>query len=325
MPTGNGAYVVHRLIARSISNYRVIGFNPYLTLFPFLLRPTISCRDAQIIHSAPDYAIFFYAKTVPLIVTFHNYVLDRWMRPYSTWLQRIHYKTDLKLWIRMAIHRARQITAVSQYTAQLIQKELRITKPIQVIYNGVNVNHFQPQRGSRKNQKNVRVFFSGNLSRRKGIQFLPAIARQLAPNIQIHYTKGLRTPDFLSSENALISVGRIPFDDMPNRYCEMDILIMPTVREGFGLAVAEAMACGLPVVASNCSSMPELIDHNKGGYLCPVGDVKEFAEKINYLAESPAIRRQMGEYNRLKVEETFSLERMVKEYKALFEQIQTTS
>ena len=96
---------------------------------------------------------------------------------------------------------------------------------------------------------------------------------------------------------------------------------MPTAREGLSLSVLEAMACGLPVVASNCSSLPELIDEGKGGFLCPVGDVAAFAEKINVLADAPELRRQMGEYNRAKVEKLFTLERMVSEYRELFESL----
>ena len=98
---------------------------------------------------------------------------------------------------------------------------------------------------------------------------------------------------------------------------------MPTVREGFGLAIAEAMACGLPVVASNCSAIPELIDDGKGGFLCPIGDVQAFADKINLLAESPRLRLQMGEYNRAKIEQKFTLARMVKKYQALFKEVLT--
>jgi glycosyltransferase involved in cell wall biosynthesis len=54
---------------------------------------------------------------------------------------------------------------------------------------------------------------------------------------------------------------------------------------------------------------------------CPVGDVDEFAEKINILAESPDLRREMGGYNRAKVEKMFTLDRMVNEYRALFEEV----
>ena len=108
---------------------------------------------------------------------------------------------------------------------------------------------------------------------------------------------------------------------MPDIYRSKDLLLMPTVREGLPLAVLEAMACGLPVVASDCSSLPELIDHGKGGFLCPVGDVAAFAEKVNLLAESPALRREMGEYNRARVERMFTLDRMASEYEALFESV----
>ncbi|HOH18628.1 MAG TPA: glycosyltransferase family 4 protein, partial [Bacilli bacterium] len=98
-------------------------------------------------------------------------------------------------------------------------------------------------------------------------------------------------------------------------------LLFPTVREGFGLAAAEAMACGLPVVATDCSSLPELIDEGNGGFLCPLGDVDAFTYKINLLAENPQLRREMGEYNRAKVEKMFTLERMVNQYKELFEEV----
>jgi glycosyltransferase involved in cell wall biosynthesis len=110
----------------------------------------------------------------------------------------------------------------------------------------------------------------------------------------------------------------VPFEKMPMRYKEMDILVMPTVREGLSLSVLEAMASGLPVVASNCSSLPEQIDDGKGGFLCPVGDAEAFAERINILADSAKLRREMGGYNRAKVEQKFSLEQMVNEYRKLF-------
>ena len=91
-------------------------------------------------------------------------------------------------------------------------------------------------------------------------------------------------PTACSLRGRLVPIGRVPHGEMPERYQQMDILLMPTVREGFGMAVAEAMACGLPVVASDCSSIPELVDDKKGGFLCPVGDTGAFADRINMLA-----------------------------------------
>ncbi|MEJ2730314.1 MAG: glycosyltransferase family 4 protein, partial [Deltaproteobacteria bacterium] len=99
------------------------------------------------------------------------------------------------------------------------------------------------------------------------------------------------------------------------------MLLMPTVREGLSVAVLEAMSSGLPVVASNCSSLPEQIDEGKGGFLCPVGDVQAFAEKINLLADSPKLRRQMGEYNRSRIEKHFSIDKMIAGYEKLFNEL----
>ena len=322
MATGSGAYIIHQILGNKIPNYHICGYNPYWTLFPPAL-PFLYRRQyiPDIIHTTPDYARFFYQKSIPMVLTFHNYVLDRWMRPYSSRAQKLHYATDLPLWTRLAIKKAHTITAVSHFTAHLVRQDLNISQPVKVIYNGVDVNQFTPASSAQPSRKEVRVFFSGNLIRRKGAHWLPSIAKQLQKNIRIFYTQGLRTRNSLAPHPNLQSVGSVPFEDMPNRYREMDILLMPTVREGFGLAVAEAMACGLPVVASDCSAIPELIDEGKGGFLCPVGDVNAFAEKINLLADSPKLRRGMGEYNRAKVEKMFTLDRMVKEYKELFEEV----
>jgi len=320
MATGNGAYVLHKMIEAEIENYHVCGYNPYLTLIPPLLSFMGRSKKPIAIHTTPDYAIFSSQKGIPVVLTFHNYVLDPWMRSYSSPLQRLHYRTDLRLWSKMAVRRAHTITAVSNFTAGLVQKDLNIHYPIRIIYNGIDTAHFIPVR-SNTSRKELRIFFSGNLTRRKGAHWLHAIGKRLKKDVTIYYTQGLRTRKSLKAAHGLKAIGIIPFEEMANRYQEMDILLFPTVREGFGLSIAEAMACGLPVVASNCSSIPELVDHGKGGFLCPVGDVDAFAERINFLADSPRLRREMGEYNRAKVEKMFTLERMVNEYKTLFEEM----
>ena len=156
---------------------------------------------------------------------------------------------------------------------------------------------------------------------RKGAHWLPAIAARLNPGIVVHYTSGLGRSQLRPQGPNLFDLGRIAWQTMPELYHGFDMLLSPTVREGLSLSVLEAMACGLPVVASNCSSLPELIDDGQGGFLCPVGDVKAFAEKINLLAHAPELRRRMGEYNRARVEKMFTLDRMVAEYRELFESL----
>jgi len=275
MATGSGAHVIHSLLGTLIPGYQISSYHPYWTLFPFALPQIVSTRSADLIHTSPDHARFFYRKSIPLVITFHGYVLDGQMRPYCSWLTNTYHLMALRFWIRSAIKMAHTVTAVSRFTAHLVQQDLNISRSVNVIYNGIDVHHFRPKNSSRSDTKEIRVLFSGNLTRRKGAHWLPLIAKLLQKNNRIFYTQ----------------------------------------------VVAEAMACGLPVVASNCSAIPELIDEGKGGFLCPVGDVKAFAEKINLLADSPKLRREMGEYNRAKVEKMFTLDRMIKEYQDLFQEV----
>lgn len=321
MAHGNGAYVAHHLLENCISEYSVVRYNPFWTILPFLLPFAASTKGASLIHTTQDYGILFSRKTIPLVITFQNYVTDSWMRAYCSFSQNLHYMTVLRFSTRLSIQKAHALTAVSKFTAQLAKQDLKISRPIQVIYNGVDVNNFTPTYSLKSDRKELRIFFSGNLTRRKGAHWLPPIAQRLKKNIKIYYTQGLRTRNHLTSDSILKPIDYTPFDNMPSRYQQMDILLMPTVREGFSLAVLEAMACGLPVVASNCSSLPEQVDNGKGGFLCPVGDVDAFAEKINLLSDSPKLRQEMGEYNRAKVEKMFTLDRMVKEYQDLFQEV----
>ena len=320
MATGNGAYIIHQILGHRIPNYHICDYNPYWTLFPPAL-PFLCRRQGipDLIHTTPDYAAFFKRGKSPLIVTFHNFVLDKEMKVFSTLLQWIHYQTDLRFFTRKALSAATVVTAVSNFTAELVKKELGYRGNVQVIYDGVNTNTFFPKQ--KKESALIEVLFSGNLTRRKGVELLPLIADKLNENIKILYTTGLRTKKKLPAHPNLKNIGAVPYSYMPKIYQETDILLFPTVREGFGLAAAEAMACGLPVVATNCSSLPELINEGKGGFLCPVGDVDAFAEKINILADSPRLRKEMGGYNRAKVEKMFTLERMVTKYWNLFEEI----
>jgi len=321
MATGNGACVVHRSLEKLITGYQVVPYSPYRTLFPPSLVPIGRQLKAALIHTTPDYAFFHAKKGVPLVLTFHNYVLDDYMRAYSSALQNIHYQTDLKYFTKKAVGIASEITAVSKYTADLARDELGLNKGIRVIYNGIDESAFRPIKKPLATEKSINVLFSGNLTTRKGVQWLLPILEKLNPNISILYTAGLRDCNALPKHPRLINVGRVEYKDMPSLYQSADILLFPTVREGFGLVAAEAMACGLPVVATNCSSLPELVDDGVGGFLCGLGNADGFSNKVNLLAEDAALRKDMGEYNRAKVERLFTLKKMVFEYQQLFKEV----
>jgi glycosyltransferase involved in cell wall biosynthesis len=317
--SGNGAYIVHQQLANHIKNYKVIPYSPKLSLFPFAYYPIGRKESANLIHCTPDSAIFHLRHNIPMVVTLHGYAIDKALHPYSSLVQKIHGRTDLRWLHQLAVKYADVLTTVSQYTANLAKQDLSITKPIKVIYNGVNEQLFFPKK--RNVDKEIRVLFSGNLTRRKGAHLLLPIIERLDKKIVIYYTSGLREQLKLVDHPRLRALGNIPHEKMPELYQSMDILLFPTVREGFGLAAVEAMACGLPVVATNSSALPEIVTHEKGGVLCSSGDVEVFANAIQTLASNSFLRKQMADFNRSEVEQRFTLSRMVAEYNALFEQL----
>jgi len=323
MATGNGAFILHERLEGSIKNYKVLPYSPEKTFFPLSLYYIGRKTKSEIIHTTPDYGLFHKRRGVPLVLTFHNYVLDKYMRAFSSTLQNLHYQTDLKWITKKSVALATELTAVSQFTAGLAKSELGFSKPIKVIYNGVDESLFIPSKRASANKKGFRVLFSGNPTTRKGAHWLLPIFEKLNQNVEVLYTAGLRNSKRLSFDSRLVSLGGIAHHSMPELYQSIDVLLLPTVREGLPLAVMEAMACGLPVVATNCSSLPELIDEGLGGFLCGLGDVDDFAAKINLLAENEELRQEMGAYNRAKVEEMFTLSRMVSEYSELFDEVLT--
>jgi glycosyltransferase involved in cell wall biosynthesis len=318
MSYGNGAYIVHKVLESRLPDYQIKGYSPRFEFCPFLM-PFISRPTADIIHTTPDYGYLFERRDTPLVITFHNYVLDRFMQSYSSIPQRIHYRTDLLYLTRKALERADMVTSVSNFTANLVRKELGYRKEIRVIYNGVDLERFRPVR--KKSNSPIKVLFAGNLTRRKGADLLPEIARRLNRGIVIQYARGLRAKPHDFTSERLIDLGSIEHSKMPKVYRQADILLLPTVREGLPLVVMEAMASGLPVVSTNCSSLPELIINGKGGFLCELGDVQDFVEKINSLASSEALRSEMGQYNRKMAENHLSLSRMVRNYQELFDEV----
>lgn len=319
VPDGSGAAVIHRVLEDALPGYSLATYPPRWEYFPPLLR---RLRDAaaDLVHAPPDHAVFVSPRRTPLVITFHGYMLDLAWQRHSSAIQRIHYATDLRLYTRLALRRAATVTAVSSFTAQLVREDLRFAGPIEVIPNGVDVARFCPAYGSARTGP-LRVLFSGNLKRHKGAHLLPEIARLAGPDVEIHYTTGARAGMADPRWAGLHPQGRVPHQEMPALYRRFDALLLPTVREGMSLALLEAMASGLAVVASEVASNPELIAEDEGGLLCPVSEPEAYAAALRRLAADRELVRRMGAHNRRVMEQRYTVERMVAGYRALFERV----
>lgn len=322
MVTGSGAYIVHQQLAQGIADYRLQGMPPRRTVFPPLLR-RYRCADA-IVHTAPDFGPSVLSPENKVVLTFHNYYLDREALRYASFSQRLFYRTVLSHAIKGACKRADAVTAVSDFTASLVKHHLGYAGEVVVIKNGVDERKFfvrsEPHQG-----RECRVLFAGNLTRRKGAQLLQYIGSGLPAGCHLAYTSGLRRAMSGHANDKLVQLGRIPHAEMPGIYRGADVLFFPTLREGLGLAAVEAMACGLPVVTTRCSALPEVVEHGKGGYLCEINDGPEMLKRLRQLIDDPHLRQEMGEYNREKVLRDFRLQRMIEDYESLFSALEPNS
>ena len=100
-----------------------------------------------------------------------------------------------------------------------------------------------------------------------------------------------------------------------------DIFAMPSLEEGFGVAALEAMAEGLPVVATSVGGLPEVVEDGQTGYLVPPSDVATLSERLRLLILDPKRRRAMGAAGRERARNHFSVDRMVAEIAAIYDSL----
>lgn len=107
--------------------------------------------------------------------------------------------------------------------------------------------------------------------------------------------------------------------DVPDVMRGLDLFVLPSRAEGISNTILEAMACGLPVVATAVGGNPELVVPGDTGALVPAADDRALADAIASYAVDPALRRRHGEAGRRRVEAEFSLDGMVERYRALYQ------
>ena len=110
----------------------------------------------------------------------------------------------------------------------------------------------------------------------------------------------------------LISSGRIKQKELVNYYHAADVYVSSSKHESFGKVLIEAMAAGLPVVATATTGSQEIIKDGLNGFLVPIGDSQALARKILYLLNNPAKAKEMGENGRRMVKEKFDQQKIIK-------------
>lgn len=286
----------------------------------------------QIVHAhmARDYPLAAYAaRRNPdsrLIITRH--VLFS--------LHRLH---------RVTLAGAARIIAVSRAVAARIAADAVATpEKITVVLNGIDTERFSRARAEFNRQQfvdswnfppeSLLVGTVGELTPLKGqeevLRAAPQIINQL-PNARFiiagidhsrknqHRTQLEQLIKELNLEAHVRLAGWL--DDLAQLYCGLDVFVSASHTESFGLAIAEAMASGTPVVATESEGASELLTAGKTGLLVPIGDVKKLSETILLLLKDRDGRIRLSQAAQQYAASNFSLERMIVETERIYSEV----
>jgi glycosyltransferase involved in cell wall biosynthesis len=295
--------------------------SPIFEIFPGLLSLSPPEQHTDIIHGN-SWNAYAFKNEMPLVVTEHHVVHDPAYDPYRTLPQKAYHRLIYR-YERRSLDMADAVTCDCEYTKKKLE-EVFGCYDSHLVYVGIDNVLFKPVDIKRSTwnipEDKTLLFFAGNLSKRKGADLLPAIMNQLGDEYILLLASG-QQPGSLTGCKNILNPGRLSLNNLVEVYNLCDIFLTASRLEGFGLSVAEAMACGKPVIATNTSSLPELVVDGKGGFLCEMDNVMDFADKITLLAGDEALRHEMGVFNRRRVEENFTIEKMTKEYVKIYQSI----
>jgi glycosyltransferase involved in cell wall biosynthesis len=165
---------------------------------------------------------------------------------------------------------------------------------LSVIPLGVDLATFKPRPDGQDGM--FRVMFAGAVSLRKGALYLLEAFKRLAiPDAELLLVGGV-APEMARLlrpyEGQFRFVQGVPQRELVKLYNSASVFVMPSIEDGFGMVVAEAMACGVPVIVSQNVGIP--VEDGQQGFVVPIRDSGAIAEKLAYLYDHADARRAMG-------------------------------
>lgn len=349
-------------------NLTVKGFpykTNYLAAMPDKLRASVMTLetniaslglpvDADVVHCHTWYSHFagVLAKLcygTPLVLTTHS------LEPLRPWKrEQLGRGYDLSAWVeKTAIEMADAIIAVSQETKLDVLRLFDVDPAkVHVIYNGINVQQYQPTTNTAALQKygvdpaKPYVLFVGRITRQKGIAHLVNAIQYIQPDAQIVLCAGAPdTPEIAAEMTTNINAVRAVRDnviwiqEMVDKesviqlYSHAAVFCCPSIYEPFGIINLEAMACRTAVVASAVGGIKEVVVPGVTGLLVPVEQqnvapfeavnpdafARDLAAAINRVLSDPDLRESMAENGMKRAREVFSWTNIAQQTEALYQ------
>jgi glycosyltransferase involved in cell wall biosynthesis len=291
--------------------------------------------DFDVIHDnqSLSYGIALIARRVPTVATIHHPIsVDRAVAIHSAQgfpqkLKSLRWHSFIGMQRRVAPRFARIIT-VSRHSRRDIAREFKVPADrFRVIPNGISTRQFHPLPGVERAPNRLIVTNSADIPL-KGLRFLLEAVAAIAPKHPIRLVV-VGTPNENGAVAELIRrlgiaervhfTGRIADAEYVRQYARATLAVVPSVYEGFGLPVGEAMACGVPVISTTGGGLPEVV--GDAGILVPPADPLALAQAITALLKDPRRARALGEAGYRRVQAVFTWERAAAQTAAVYREV----
>jgi starch synthase len=212
----------------------------------------------------------------------------------SPCLQAIHepeWKTERK---QRELELAGHIFVASRVTRESIERLGVPKEKVSVIPYGAPVDYFSPQ--PKKDDK-FRALFCGLIGPRKGVHYLLDAWNQLhLRDAELLLVGGMQFPRewWRRHSNGAKLAGSIPHADLNQYYSSASVFVFPSLIEGFAMVLLEAMACGIPIIATPNTAAPDIITDGVEGFIVPIRDVEMLKERIQWCHDHPEELKEMG-------------------------------
>ncbi|MCT1483497.1 glycosyltransferase family 4 protein [Staphylococcus hominis] len=278
-----------------------------------------------------------------LIGTLAAFITRRPVRIYTVRGLRLETVTGLKYKIlhameKLAMFCATDIIAISESLKdKIVELGLEKKEHIKVLghgsSNGINLDNFTkdkitiPYELKEKLAGHFVIGYVGRIVKDKGIHEIIEAFKIIQKNykkVKLLIVGPIEKDDSISEEDYqylqnnlnIIMTGHV--NDTVNYYNHMDVLVFPTYREGFGNVSIEAQAVEVPVIVNNVTGAKDTLINNVTGYLVEKGNYNQIAQKLEFLIDNPAIKKQLGINGRENVESKFRNEIVWKHLETIY-------
>ena len=227
--------------------------------------------------------------------------------------------------VRYGLSKCQTIIVVSHDERARIVESLpwpEIWDKMKVVYNGVEV----PEKPHKISSDLIVIGSTARVQVEKGIdtfiEALPVVKKNVGPVFKVVLAGAIDHQEIPRRVEELGLTGDVSFvgfqEDVPSFLRQLDIYVFPSRSEVFPFSTLEAMAAGLPIVATRVGGIPEQITNGKEGYLVDLDDVKTLSECLSKLIKDPALRKNMGGRAYLKAKSEFNIKDMTNKLLSIY-------